>query len=155
MKADKKLKLENSQLAGFASWLNELNLDGAQSRERTRIVKMMANRIEEIEDFRLEILNKYSEKDENGKNKMNEDGKSVMLVDDKKDKFIEEIKDLYAEEYTFNIDAHQLRVLKDIVLNTGYKFGPKEDDNPVEKQRKIRQANDYVVWCDALEKVAE
>lgn len=144
--------IKNSQVLGFASWLNELELNGRQSRERSRVVKILAEKIREIEKFRLEILEKYSQKDKKGKSKVGKDNKMVLLDDKKKEQFVTEVTELYNEEFELAIDDFQIDVLKNIVLDTTYLFGPKEGDSEPEKAAKIRQANDYVLWCEMVEK---
>lgn len=144
------ITLKNGQIVGLASWLSELSLHGKESRVRTRFVRNLVERHQENEKFRMELLTKYAKKDENGNKVMAEDGKSVIL--ENVDKFVEEMKGLFDENYITQMDDESFSVLKNIVLDTHYQFGPGELDSDERKNAKIRLANDYEEWCQALEK---
>lgn len=152
-------KIQNKHLVGLASWLNELQLGGKESRERTRFVGLLVEKIQETEKFRNELLDKYVEKDKDGqrKKKMNEAEQEVWdISEDNIEKYQKEYADLLEDEFVLDSsegNKEKLKVVKDIVLNTTYIFGPKEGDDMQEKVAKIRQANDYEVWCKAFETV--
>lgn len=155
----KSLKLQNKHLVGLASWLNELSLAGVESRERTRFVNVLIERITENEKFRAELLDKYVTKEDGKmKKKMNEvTGEEVWDISDENIVlFQKEYSDLMDEEYVMDIldgNKQKLKVVKEVVLNTDYKFGPKEGDVGQEKIAKLRQANEYGIWCEAFEAV--
>jgi len=140
--------IENSYVLGLASWLAEQELSGKESRVRTRFVKQLADRHQETDKFRQELLDKYAKKDEKGERVVNEQQNVVL---DDVEGFTKEINDLYQEEFTIDLDEKSFEILKNIVLNTDYVFGPKENDNDQERLAKIRQANDYEEWCQAFE----
>lgn len=157
MPKDQALKIKKLHLVGIASWLNEQQLAGKESRERTRFVGILAKEVEEFNKERNEIVNKYAEKDE-------KTGKPKTIVDNgtenfdiKKDKleaYTKEMVDLQDEEFVLDIgEGHKskIKTVKDILLNTDYQFGPKEGDDPKEKEAKLRQAGDYAVWCEYFE----
>jgi len=154
-----KFEIKNKYLIGLGSWLNELNLSGKESRERTRFVNLIVKHIDENEKFRMEIISKYCEKDENGENrkKMNEQGQEVWdMSEENQEKFAKEFIDLMDENFIIDVlegNKEKTKVVKDIVLNTNYVFGPKEGDSPEEKSAKVRQANDYNIWCESFEAV--
>lgn len=145
-----KVAIKNGLILGLASWLNELNLSGYHSRERSRFVTQLADRLKETEGFRQELIQKYAKKDDKGAPIKTEDGTSYVLDD--VEKFKEELTDLYQDEFEINLPDKTFKTLKDIILNTYYTFGPKEGDNEQERQAKVRQANDYSAWCEVFEK---
>jgi len=156
----KSFTLKNKYLVGLASWLNEISLQGAESRERTRFVNVLIERITESEKFRAEALDRYTTRDENGemKKKINEITNEEVwdISDENVILFSKEYGDLMEEEYIMDIldgNKQKLKVMKDAVLNTTYVFGPKEGDSPQEKIAKIRQMHDYEIWCQAFEAV--
>lgn len=144
-----KVTIKNSLVLSLASWLNELNLIGRESRERTRFVNLLAVRYQETEKFRMEILNKYAQKDEEGKNKVSEDGKSILLEDS--NAYVKEVTELMEDEYVIQLDSKVFNTLKHIVLDTTYTFGPKEGQEEQEIQAKVRQASEYALWCECFE----
>lgn len=144
-------EIENSYVLGLASWLSELSLEGKYSRARSRFVKLLADRHTETDNFKKEIIKKYAKK--------NEDGEPVVengnyQIDDK-ESFSKEIQDLYHDTFTVSLDKNDAMYLKEVVLNTDYKFGPKENDSEQEKNAKIRQANDYSEWCKSFENITK
>lgn len=152
-------KIKNKYIIGLASWLNELSLQGIESRERTRFVNVLIERINENEKFRTDLLDKYVEKDTDGQKikKTSETGEEVWdISEDNSIIFAKEYNDLMDDEYVMDIldgNKQKLKVVKEIVLNTSYMFGPQEVDSIQEKQAKLRQMNDYEVWCQAFELV--
>lgn len=152
-------KIQNKFLVGLASWLSEIQLGGIESRERTRFVNILVERIQENEKFRLELLDKYTEKDEEGnkKKKMNEFEEEVWdLSPENTILYTKEFGELMDEDFVMDIldgNKQKIKVMKEVVLNTNYVFGPRDTDSPQEKIAKIRQMNDYDSWCQAFEKV--
>lgn len=146
-----KFKIKNYYVLGLASWLQELNLSGKESRVRSRFIKILSDRYQETDKFRQELVEKYGRKGSDGKVETTDDGKS-FIVDDK-EAFIKEINELYDEEFVINLEDYDKVILSDIVLNTNYVFGPKDDMSQDEKVAKIRQANDYEMWCKSFEEI--
>lgn len=144
-----KVSIRNNLIIGLASWLNEQPLSGFQSRERTRFVQKLVERHNETENFRKELIEKYSKKDEEGKQVKADDGESIVL--ENVEEFMKEAEDLYSDEFVLDMSTISFKTIKDIVLNTTYVFGPKESDDEKEKIAKIRQANDYNAWCECFE----
>lgn len=153
-------KLKNKYLVSLGSWLNELSLQGNESRERTRFVNMLIERINENEKFRTELLDKYVNKDESGQKKKTTNPETKEEVWDisehNMNEYIREYSELMEEDYVMDIlegNKQKLKVMKEAVLNTKYIFGPQEVDTPQEKLAKLRQMNDYEIWCQAFESV--
>jgi hypothetical protein len=132
--------IQNAYILGLASWLSELNLQGKYSRARSRFVAKLAERHTENDKFRVEIIEKYRK----------EDTDEFTDIDAVK----KELQELFDEKYTVTIDGNDGVLLKELVLESDYKFGPKEDAAEQEKVAQIRQANDYNVWCESFEQMA-
>jgi len=151
------LRIKNQYLLGLASWLAELPLVGKESRMRTRFVNLLSERIKENQDIHRKILDKYVEKDKDGKMKEEEVNgiKTLVISEDKKESADKEYKELLDEEFVVDaLEANKemLEVIKDVVLNTDFVFGPKADDSPQQKVAKYRQSQDYEQWCQAFER---
>lgn len=152
-------KIKNKFLVGLGSWLNELQLSGKESRERTRFVNLLVDRLTENEKFRAELIRKYAQKDEEGnpKKRMEEGAGEIWdLLPEDMEKYAKEYNEMMDEEFVIDVlegNKEKVKVVTDIVLNTNYVFGPKEGDSAEEKQAKIRQMNDYGIWCEAFEAV--
>ena len=142
-----KIEIKNRYVLGLASWLNELQLSGKLSRTRTRFVNKLAERHKETDKFRIELVDKYAKKDKNGKNVM--DGENVVLAD--VEAFSKEINELYDEVFTVGSEKEAYGLLKHIVLDTDYVFGPAKDADGPERLAKLRQAEDYTEWCAVFE----
>jgi hypothetical protein len=153
-------KMKKSYLTGFANWLNNLSLSGKESRMRSRFVQKLAASIQLTEKERQQIIQKLVPKDKEGKPKTKTvDNGMVQLDIPKKDakKFSEEMQELYNEEYVMNVTPETeelIHCIRDIVLETEYKFGPTgEEETNEDKQKKIMEANDYLVWCESFEEL--
>lgn len=150
--------LRNKYLLGLANWLNELQLIGRESRERSKFVSGLSVKIKEIEDLRLELIKEYSTKDEKGNQNIRiENEKQVFDVPQEK---IKEINERYLQilEKDFSLEITEdnkssMNLIRDLIINTNYVFGPKEGTSELEKENKIKQANAYVVWVEAFEKI--
>lgn len=152
------LKIKNKYLVGLTSWLNSLSLAGSESRERTRFVQMAVERIREYLKYQEEITDKYCEKGEDGKKKTEEKNGQLhyIVIEGKKEEFEKEVNDLLEEEYVMDSsdgNKSKLKTVKNLVLNTEFKFGPKDGDSDSERIENIRQANEYNEWAEAFEKV--
>jgi len=158
----KVFKIKKTQMVGLANWLTTQKLDGARSRQRTRFIDQLVEAIKLLEKERLEVIEKYveKEKDKDGKEvwkkKTGENSDSWDVPEDKVEAFTEEVKGLYAEEYTLSVTAEhkdKIACIKDIVLNTSYVFGVDEMLPPELKEQKFKEVADYNVWCEAFENV--
>lgn len=161
-KDTKAFKIKKSMLVGLATWLNNLSLEGRYSRVRSRFVNRLADSMRELENERKEIIGKYVEKEvgENGaetwKVKTDEHGGQEYVVSPENlDTLNAEVAGLYDEDFVVAFTPEtedDLVRLKDIIVNTTYKFGPEEEMNMMQKNDKIIEANNYEVWCEAVEK---
>jgi mRNA-degrading endonuclease HigB of HigAB toxin-antitoxin module len=150
-------KIKKMFLLGLASWLAEQNLVGRLSRERSRFVQILSAEINKIEEERKAIIEKYVEKEEDGttwKKTVDNGVERWSIPEEKQAEMQKEYADLMDEDFVLDIgEEHKAKTLtvKDILLNTDYKFGPQGTTNPAEAEAKVRQANDYEKWCEAFE----
>ena len=61
-----KFELQNQFVAPSIEFLKRLPLAGYQSIARTRLIKMLADKNEEIVGLQADLINEYAEKDDNG-----------------------------------------------------------------------------------------
>lgn len=157
----KAFKIKKSMMVHLAVWLNSQSLEGRLSRVRTRFVTKLADGMAELEAERKEIINKYVEKEkgEDGEMKWKthelENGQTEWVVSpEKMESLNKEIEEMYQEEFVIALTPEteaDLSRIKDIILDTNYKFGPEESMSLQEKNEKIIEANNYQVWCEAVE----
>lgn len=162
--------LKNKFLSGLTQWLQLQGLAGRENRERMRFINILQDRLKEVNTFYQGLVQKLVEKDKKGQLKtkirkqevIGATGKpetretEVFSFADKKteDEFIKEINDLYDEDFKLDKteqNKEMLEAIKKILLDTDYKFGPKEGSSNEEKIRDIRIAREYVDWCKAFE----
>ena len=151
-------KLKNRYLSGLVQWLALQQLNGKESRERTRFINVCQERLKEISGFYQGLMEKYIKKGKDGKyeTRINESGEQVFKFRTKKeeDEYVKEITDLNEEEFKLElteINKEMLGIIKKIVLETDYKFGPKENDSLDNKVRDMRIAVEYNEWAESLE----
>lgn len=152
------LQIKKSNLVGLANWLNELSLEAKMSRVRTRFINELLESMKMTEKERQQIIGKYvnKTKDKDGNEVWSKDGDNWDIKKGSTEAFETELGELYDESFIMNLTPEteeNIMTVKDILLNTKYKFGPSEDEHPAIKQQKIAQANEYVVWCEAFEAV--
>lgn len=149
-------KIQNKYTLGLAAWLNELELSGRDSRYRTRFVNILRDRVKEYQTERRSIISQFVEIDKDGKFKTRkEEGVDILDVkDDDREKLETQLQELEEEEFVVKIDVtnkNEFETVKKLVLDTDYKFGPGENTDELERQAKIRQADDYNEWCKTFE----
>lgn len=152
-------KIPKNQMAPLFEFLAGLQLAGKESRERTRFNAMLIDAIKELEKERLELVDKYSELDpDTGEKKKAVDNgiEHFVIPEDQKEEFNREIQELYSEDFVIDSlegNKSKLQAVRDILLNTSYKFGPGEQDGASVRAAKIREAANYEVWCNAFEAI--
>ena len=141
-------KIKNRFLSSLLQWLELQELEGKKNRERVRFINLLQERLKEVNSFFHSLIDKFVEKDEKGHYKIEENnGNQVFSFANKKEKgkYIKELNDLYDEEFKLDLtelNKEMLSVIKNIVLNTHDKFGPKKNDTPQQKAINIRVAYD-------------
>ena len=159
MQDNKLFKIKNKFLSGLVIWLQMQLLSGKDSRERTRFVSLCQDRLKEYNGFYQGLMDKYIQKGKDGKYETVKVGdletyKFITKKDE--EEHLKEVNDLFEEEFKIEItqlSGEMLRIIKNIVLNTEYRFGPKEGTSIDEKNTAIRLANEYSEWCQSFESI--
>lgn len=147
------LEIEPSKrvvVRAFQDWLIDQNLHGPASRARTRFIKLIMDRVKEVDEQRIVIAKEHSK---------NKDGKVIFIDKDGKkcdentegghfdvkdmEKFYEEWNNYLNEEYLIDVTTANNEIIngvKAIVLNTNDEFSG-------------REAIRYDEWCETFEEV--
>ena len=110
-----KLKLTNILLATHANFINSLTLDRAQANiARVRIQKLLADKYNEYQDDRLDLVSQFATLDEGGNPALLEDGKTYDIPEDKKAEAIETLSVLDNTEAVIDLNEYinQINELK-------------------------------------------
>lgn len=94
------INIKYKLLKTLASWVN-VPLHSEEARARNRIVKLLQSAYEDFEKYRLSLVDKYGEKDDEGNLKFTEDGSNYLLTDE--EQFAEEWNVLKEATVTFPI----------------------------------------------------
>ncbi len=147
----KALRLKNFQLLPLATWLGKLQLHGAESRYRTRFIKLLSDRIEEMDKERILLCEKYQDKnkkkepiylDKDGKDTTDKANMSSYKITDM-DGFNKEYLVYLNEEFAIEITASNQDTIYGVrgsLLNTDEKFSGQE-------------AALYEAWSEAFEAI--
>lgn len=131
------MELINSDIHKLIEFLTQERLNGKTSRMRTRFIKLLSERHQEIEEFRIELLQKHSEKDEKGDPLVNEG--SYQLKD--REAFNQEYIELMRESFIIDETASKrdmLLTIRRILEETPQEFSGAD-------------AFAYDRWCEAFE----
>jgi len=120
------VKIENGRLGQAIDLLFNLSLKGKQSRHRTKFIKLLAQRLKEVEEQRIELAKEHAEKNEKGEPKVSDDQFEIK----DKQAFAKDIKELYEEELIIEGGNHQdtLNTVKEILLNCEEEFSGQQAD---------------------------
>jgi len=149
-------KLRNKYLSSLSQWLELQSLTSKENTYRIGFITLLQNKLKEIKVLYSNIIESYVEKDKKGNYKTKEEnGVQVFSFKDEKDKedYLKELTDEYEKEFTIEeTDENKeiMKAIKDIVLNTTYKFGPKPESDKQEQMRDIRIAYEYEEWKKAF-----
>jgi hypothetical protein len=119
-----KVEIENRYLGQAISLLFDLPLRGKQSRHRTKFVKLLNDRLKEVEEQRIQLAKEHAKKDENGEPIAN-DGK--FDIEDM-DAFKKDLEELYDEKMVIEGGDAQgmLKTVKDVLFNCDKEFSGQE-----------------------------
>lgn len=156
----KTFRIEKTYLAGLATWLGEQQLAARPSRFRSRFLKDLSAEITQLDEERIALAREAAEKEEDGSAKVEgvDNEQHFVVSEDKQIELNQAVGDLMSEEYVVEItesNKEKMNAIRDILLNTSYAFGPRETDNPMQKQMHIYEMNNYDVWCAAFENETE
>lgn len=125
-------------------WLNNQKLHGRASRARTKLLKLLIDKEEELQDYREALLDKYCEKKGKENVMIGKDGKETT---DKKKGRVYKLKDKEAfkekwidyinEEIDLKVSKETKSQIKDILLETNSEFAG-------------NMANLYNDWCETI-----
>ncbi len=149
---------EPNAITSLHLWLNGQMLHGKVSRHRTRFIKLIMGRVEEVDKEKLEMLKKFADKkkikgedavvylDEKGKDTTDaKAGKRFKLSTENEQKFLNEYNAYLNEDFVIDVtpaNREDIYGVRDLILNTEAEFS------------KI-QATRYNEWCDAFEGISE
>lgn len=138
----------------LATWLLDQALPGKMSRMRHRFIDIIKPVIIEMGKQRKEYVEKYAEKDKDGKvKKIFKDGKEtdgLKIKPKNEEKMNKEWKEYMEEDFLIDITKSNddcIQEVKGILLNTTYKFKDYVDKNGFSKP----MASWYDQWCEAFE----
>jgi hypothetical protein len=141
------MRLYNGELATFTTFLLSIPLSGRDSRMRSRFLRLVQDRLTEIEQARLELLTKYSNKSPEGEplTRTEPDGTTVYdISNESRPLFDQEFYELRTE--VFQIDELPERMdmlcsVRDAILNVeGMTFSGQD-------------ALLYDRWCEIVEEI--
>ncbi len=118
------IKLTCSQIIFLTKLIASEMLHGSECRSRNRIVNILNPKLDEFEKNRMELINRFGEKDESGKVKTNPETNSFVLSNE--EGFSKEYKEMIDEKIVIDIfpsNREDLKVVKNLVLNTKKDFG--------------------------------
>lgn len=149
---------EPNKLASLQVWLNDQLLHGKVSRHRTRFIKLVIGRAEEIEKEKNSMLEKLTDKkkvkdkemvvylDEKGKDTTDQKlGKRYKLSAKNHEEFTKQYNDYLNEDYIIDVtpaNREDIYGVRDLLLNTNAEFS------------KIA-ATRFDEWCQGFEDIKE
>lgn len=115
-----KIKIQNKYLLPSINLLYDLSLKGKESRHRTRFIKLLQERLKEVEEERKQLAEEFSRKDKNGK-PIIEDNKYVL---ENEKEFYKEFNELMDEEFIIEGANYEetLKTVKTILLECEVAF---------------------------------
>jgi hypothetical protein len=145
--------VENKRAKSLSAWLSDQMLHGKQSRNRTRFIKLLSERYEEVNGERNRLLSEYCDKNSKKENiYLDKDDKETTDVKlsvkykiskENLEKLDKEYAEFLDEEYKIDITPANSEIIndvKDIILNTTSQFTGGE-------------AVMYDSWCESFEKI--
>src|SRR3990167_6836199 len=139
----KRFVIKKYLLVPLANLLGGIELKSKMSRARSRFINMLIEKNKEIESARVEMVDKYVVKGEDGKPKL-VDGRFDFGENAKK--IEEEINALINEDTTFDVlpsNEKDFELISNLVLNTDQKFSNSTTPNYLQ----------YEAVCEAFESI--
>jgi Protein of unknown function (DUF1617) len=131
------VKIENAKLGQAIDLLFNMPLKGKKSRHRSKLVRMLQDKLKEVGEQELDLIKEFAGEDEEGNPKRDE--KDNFTIDDTKE-FRKQQDELFEEEYVIDGGDAQgmLKTVKEVLLNY---------DDELSGQKAV--IYDYL--CDAFE----
>lgn len=134
----------------LSEWLAKLLLHGKESRQRTRFLKLVSDRLKEIDDERKKMMEENAKKkdgkivylDEKGKETEKETGQIKI---ENVEKLKQQFNDYLNEDYVIDVSPANSEIIysvRDTILNT-------------EEEFRGTMATRYNEWAEAFEGIKE
>lgn len=105
-----KLTLKNNQLKSLTEFINSLTFNtGSAHIAQARIVILMTNKYKELDEDRIELVNQYANKDDNGDAVILDNGTADM-TEDNHAKFNDEYKELFDSDTVIDLTEYEDKV---------------------------------------------
>ncbi|ENH96730.1 hypothetical protein J416_09539 [Gracilibacillus halophilus YIM-C55.5] len=120
------VKIENKYLEQAIDLLFHLSLKGKKSRHRTKLIRKMSERLQEVDEQRVELAKEHAKKDEDGEPVKIDGGKRFDIED--QEAFNHDLKELYEEQLVLDGGDNQgmLKTIRDVLLNCDKEFSGQE-----------------------------
>ena len=104
------LKLKNNQLKSLTEFINSLTFNtGSAHIAQARIVTLMTNKYKELDEDRIELVNQYANKDDNGDAVILDNGTADM-TEDNHAKFNDDFKELFDSDTVIDLTEYEDKV---------------------------------------------
>jgi len=114
--------MKNYEVKELGDFLYQLKLKGKQSRMRTRMVKLLEDRLAQVNQERTQLIEDFAKRDEEGAILTEEhEGKTGYILENPQE-FNHEVAMLMSEDYIIEETADKeemLVTIREIVLNHG------------------------------------
>lgn len=105
-----KLTIKNNQLKSLTEFINSLTFNtGSAHIAQARIVILMTNKYKELDEDRIELVNQYANKDDNGDAVILDNGTADM-TEDNHAKFNDEYKELFDSDTVIDLTEYEDKV---------------------------------------------
>jgi len=105
-----KLTFKNYEIAPAIELLQPMDLGAADSRHRTKFVKLLMDVLKGIQESQQDLLDRYGKKDEDGNLIQGEDGKGYEFDPIKGKEYLEELQKLVDEEVVIEGGTYQKNI---------------------------------------------
>ena len=93
------VEIQHSKIAGVIRLLSELSLKGKQSRHRSKFIKLLDDRLTELEEDESNIRKEHCHLDDDGEPKTTNDGASWDVKEENQKDFENDILELREEQF--------------------------------------------------------
>lgn len=141
------MRIKNAEIQGFVEFLMGLQLNGKQSRMRTRLCKLLGDQIRQMDEERMELIKINGEVGEDGNpvTIRDEETGSMVYKINNQEQFRKDYEQLLSEDFIMDETEERMAMLlevKDIVFNVDGVFSGDE-------------ALVYDRWCEIVEGIGE
>jgi len=122
-------------LLEFTYKLLDMPLHGKELIARNKFVKILADKMRELEIGRIDLIKEYAKKDKDGKPKIKKESNEFDLSEENLTKFQVEYTNLLKSEAIIDIldsNREEIKIVGDIILNSKREFGIQEGEQYLE-----------------------